>query len=66
MREVAEQYGQRVEMRFYQAGRDMDYVARYGLVMRGTLIIDGRVKIERLDRATIESAIADAVEAASR
>lgn len=61
MREVAGAYGEQVEVRVYQAGRDMDYVAKYGPVMRGTLFIDERIRIERLSRAVIEEAITTAV-----
>lgn len=49
----------------YQAGRDMDYVAKYGPVMRGTLFVDERIRIERLSRAVIEEAITAAVEGLS-
>ncbi len=49
-------------MKIYQAGRDMEYVAKYGPMMRGTLIIDEKTRFERLNRAVIERAIADAVD----
>lgn len=49
-------------MRIYQAGRDVDYLVKYGPVMRGTLFIGERIRIERLSRAVIEQAIATAVE----
>ena len=61
MREVAGRYGGNVEVLIYQAGRDMGYVAKYGPIMRGTLIINGGPRIERLNRSIIERAIADAV-----
>ncbi len=61
MREVAGKYGGTVEVQIYQAGRDMAYVAKYGPIMRGTLIINGGPRIERLSRSIIERAIADAV-----
>lgn len=50
-----------MEVLIYQAGRDMGYVAKYGPIMRGTLIINGGPRIERLSRSIIERAIADAV-----
>ncbi len=65
MREVASRYEGRVEVRIYQAGRDMAYLAKYGPVMRGTLIIDERIRLEHLTRPIIEDAIARAVEDAS-
>ncbi len=66
MREIAQRYGDAVEVRIYQAGRDMEYVAKYGPVMRGTLFINGEVRIDRLSRAVIEQAIAAAVDEAGQ
>lgn len=60
MREIAAEYPGVFDVRIYQAGRDMEYVAKYGPVMRGTLIIDERLKFERLSRAVISQALGDA------
>ncbi len=60
MREIAQRYPGVFDVRLYQAGRDMEYVAKYGPVMRGTLIIDERIMIERLSRSVIEQALCDA------
>jgi hypothetical protein len=62
VREVAARYGGRVDVRIYQAGRDVAYLPKYGPVMRGTLFIDERVRLEHLTRPIIEDAIARAVE----
>lgn len=62
MREVASRYPEIVDVRIYQAGRDFDYLKKYGPVMRGTLFINERSRIEHLSRSIIEDAILRAVE----
>ena len=64
VREVAAKHGNAVDCRVYRAGKDFEYLARYGPLTRGTLIIDGRTRIEDLSRSVIEAAIDRAVERA--
>jgi hypothetical protein len=64
VREVAAKFGEAIDCRIYRAGKDFAYVAKYGPLTRGTLIIDGGTRIEELSRAAIETAISDAVKRA--
>lgn len=50
-----------MEVTVYYAGKDMDYLKKYGMVTRGTMIINGRKKYDILSRAVIEKVITEAV-----
>lgn len=61
IRNYAEKHGDQVEVKIYYAGKDTDYLRKYGMVTKGTMIINGKKKLENLTRATIEKAIDDAI-----
>ena len=50
-----------MEVKIYYAGKDFDYVKKYGVIFKGTLIINEETKIERLSKSRIEEAIEKAV-----
>jgi hypothetical protein len=50
-----------VEVKIYYGGKDFDYLKKYGMVTKGTMIIDGRKKIDNLSKAIIEKAFEDAL-----
>ncbi len=58
---VADRFGDDVEVRIYHAGRDFDYLRKYGPVSKGTLIIDGHKKYDNLTSELIERVIIEAV-----
>lgn len=58
---AAAKFADAVDVRIYFAGKDFDYVRKYGPVTRGTMIINGKKRFETLSRDIIEKAIADAV-----
>lgn len=57
-------YPGRVELKIYQVGRDFEYLRKYGNITRGTMIVNQRMKTERLDRSYVEKLICQAVEEA--
>ena len=59
--EVARQYGDEVQVKFYYAGKDMDYIKKYGMISKGTLIINEKKKYDSLNYQVIKDAIAKAV-----
>ncbi|MDR9756736.1 MAG: thioredoxin-like (seleno)protein SaoT [Thermoanaerobacterales bacterium] len=61
IKEVAARYPDEVEVKIYHAGKDFDYLPLYGPVTKGTLIINGTKKYDKLNKETIEKAIAEAV-----
>ena len=61
IKSAATKYGDNVEVRIYYTGKDFDYLKKYGMVTKGTMIINGRKKIDNLSKAIIEKAIEDAL-----
>ncbi|MCC5909035.1 MAG: thioredoxin family protein [Clostridiaceae bacterium] len=62
IKEVEDKYPEAIDTKIYYAGKDFDYVKKYGVVMKGTMIINGKKKIDNLSKDTIEKAIREAVE----
>jgi len=61
IRSVASGHGDKVEVKIYIAGKDFDYLKKYGPVTRGTMIINGEKRLDTLSREIIEKAITDAL-----
>ena len=62
VKDVAAQYGDFVEFKIYVAGRDVDYLKKFGSISKGTMIINGKIKYDDLNREIIETAIETALE----
>ena len=65
LQELQKKHPQHIELRLYSAGKDMDYLAKYGMVTRGTLIINGKDKYEEgfFNKKVITEAVENAVAA---
>lgn len=61
IRKIAAQYGDTVDVSIYHAGKDFDYLKKYGMITKGTMIVNGTKKYENLTRDIIEQAISQAV-----
>lgn len=61
IRSAASRYGDSVEVKIYYAGKDFDYVRKYGPITKGTMIIDGKKRFDTLSKSLVENAIAEAV-----
>ena len=59
---MASKFENDVEVKLYQAGKDFSYVKKYGMVTKGTLIINKKKKYDRLSKDVIEKIISEAVE----
>ncbi|SHG42568.1 hypothetical protein SAMN02745221_00177 [Thermosyntropha lipolytica DSM 11003] len=62
IKKAAAPYKDQVNLKFYAAGKDMDYIRKYGMVSKGTMIINGKKKYDQLNQEIIERAIKEAVE----
>ncbi len=62
IKKAAQPYGDKVEVKIYRAGIDFDYLRKYGMISRGTMIINGKKKYDSLNKEIIEKAIQDAIE----
>lgn len=48
-------------MKIYYAGKDFDYIKKYGVIFKGTMIINGKKKIDRISKDIIDKEIREAV-----
>lgn len=48
-------------MKIYQAGKDFSYIKKYGVVTKGTMIVDQKKKYDRLNKKVIEDVIKELV-----
>jgi len=62
IKEIAAGYGDDVEMKEYVAGKDFDYLKKYGMISKGTMIINEKIKYDNLNKEIIEKAITKAVQ----
>lgn len=62
VKKVSARYGDKVECHVYMAGRDFDYVKKYGMLSKGTLIINEKDAYDTLSPEIVEKIIVEAVE----
>lgn len=62
IRKIGKRYNESVDIKIYQAGKDFSYIKKYGMVMKGTLIINQKKKYDRLSKDIIERIIIEAIE----
>ena len=63
IKKIADRYGDAVDVSIYYAGKDFDYLKKYGIMTKGTMIVNGTKKYEDLSKEIIEKAINEAMEA---
>ncbi len=63
IKKIAARYGDAVDVSIYYAGKDFDYLKKYGMMTKGTMIVNGTKKYENLSKDIIEKAISEAMEA---
>ena len=56
-----ERYGDKIELKMYRTGKDMDYIKKYGMIYVGTMIINEKTFIKNLNKKSIDKAIDDAI-----
>lgn len=61
IKNIASRFGDDVEVAIYYAGKDFGYLKKYGMISKGTMIINGVKKYENLSKESIEKAISQAV-----
>lgn len=61
VKEVVEKHKDKIDCKIYYAGKDVSYIRKYGPIMKGTLIVNEKKKIDRLSKAIIEKAIEDSI-----
>ena len=61
IKKMSEKYADKLEIKLYQAGKDFSYIKKYGIITKGTLIINQKKKYDRLNKDTIDRAIVEAI-----
>ncbi len=61
VKKIGDQYKDKIDVKLYQAGKDFSYIKKYGVITKGTLIINQRKKYDRLSKDIIEKAILEAI-----
>ena len=61
IKRIAAKHAGNVDVQIYYAGKDFEYLKKYGMITKGTMIINGKRKFEDPSRDIIGSAIEEAV-----
>ncbi|BFL77153.1 thioredoxin-like (seleno)protein SaoT [Finegoldia magna] len=59
---MAKEFGDKVEVKLYSQGKDMEALRKYGMVFQGTMIINEKKKVTKLSLKNIRNEIAQAVD----
>lgn len=59
---MAKEFGDKVEVKLYSQGKDMESLRKYGMVFQGTMIINEKKKVTKLSIKNIRNEIAQAVD----
>jgi hypothetical protein len=62
IKKIASRFGDDVDVSIYYAGKDFGYLKKYGMISKGTMIINGSKKYENITTEIIEQAINQAME----
>jgi len=62
LRELAARHPKQIDLKIYYMGKDFDYLPKYGVINRGTLIINEKDRYDDLSRRTIERAVKAALD----
>ncbi|PTN32249.1 thioredoxin-like (seleno)protein SaoT [Desulfonatronum sp. SC1] len=61
IQDIAARYGDDIDVFIYNAGKDFGYLKKYGMISKGTMIINGVKRYENLSKEIIEQAISQAM-----
>ncbi|HBG18066.1 MAG TPA: thioredoxin family protein [Desulfobulbaceae bacterium] len=61
IKNIAASFGDQVEVSLYYAGKDFGYLKKYGMISKGTMIVNGRKRYDNLTKEVIEKAITEAM-----
>lgn len=56
-----ERYADKIDLKMYRTGKDMDYIRKYGMIYVGTMIVNEKTFIKNLNKKSIDKAIDDAI-----
>ncbi len=59
---LGQEHSDVLDVKVYQAGKDFSYLRKYGMITKGTMIVDQKKKYDRLSKKVIEKIIGDLVD----
>lgn len=59
---MEDKYKGRVNVKIYKAGKDFDYIRKYGMFSKSVLILNENKIVENVNRNTIENAFKEVVD----
>ena len=61
VKKVVKENADKLECKIYYAGKDVSYIRKYGPIMKGTLIINEKKKLDKLSKTIIKNSIEEAL-----
>lgn len=58
---MAEQYAGRVHVAIYRAGKEFDYIKKYGAVTKSMIVINEKKAVTKLNKKTVREAFEEAL-----
>lgn len=58
---MAKQYAGRVNVAIYRAGREFDYIKKYGAVTKSMIVINEKKAVTKLNKKTVREAFEEAL-----
>ena len=58
---LGQKYPDKLEVKIYSAGKDFSYIKKYGMIIKGTLIINQKKKYDNLNKGIITQIIESVV-----
>lgn len=58
---LGQKYPDKLEVKIYRAGKDFSYIKKYGMIIKGTLIINQKKKYDNLNKRIITQIIESVV-----
>ena len=59
--ELGVKYSDKLNVKIYKAGKDFEYIRKYGMLTKSAIIINEKKLIDKVSRSTIEAAFEEAV-----
>ncbi|MDR1773405.1 MAG: thioredoxin family protein [Clostridioides sp.] len=61
IKEICDKYPEKIDLKIYYAGKDFSYIKKYGVITKGTMIINQKKKVDRLSKSNIEKTILEVI-----
>jgi len=58
---LGKEYTGRVNVRIYKAGKDFDYIKKYGAVTKSILVINEKKVVKQLSKSAVRAAFEEAL-----